>query len=1258
MERVGELLNDRLDSDPLHSVEECLDSQTPSQNDLVADEEGKLPFRVGTSTEDSTSPEEGFSYSQGFNEIDSSFVVDISGNSNSLDVKESDGNLTCPVPTDDPSRGGGKNNDEEQLFGASLFELCETINSYVNGLKHEEIAHLGRFGGRTGLLEKLKTSSETGLTVETMFETQRVNTFGRNKLPKRKLSSFAHLCYEAFRDLILRILVVCGGLSLAIGVIFGDNPAVDWVEGFVIWLAVLVVILVTAGNDWAKERQFDKLSSLNDAKNCNVLRNGEQLEISVFSLMVGDILLVEAGDEIAADCLAINTNNLKMDESSLTGESKKIEKVPIDESIRPNDDSNHTASKGVNFIEERHSSVLLSGSTVSEGAGVLVVVAVGVDSTSGNLFGKMAFEADPTPLQNKLNALAHDIGKAGLISAVVCFFLLVLQFWILWFFGGNTIRTPQIIRQHVEAVIISITILVVAVPEGLPLAVTLSLAYSIGRMLKDQNFVRRLAACEIMGGATEICSDKTGTLTENKMSVSTFWNGFRLETLDSRDNPLKLHIPPYLEPFLEGLALNSTSYLQEEERVVNTKKRKTTVSVGIGSSSECALLYLLQRLGYDYKQIREEKLQGSMLVHRECFSSERKMMSTVIKLCGRDEGKYRIYVKGAAEKVLRCCNQKIDSKGNLKRLDKEEIQRIDKHVIHQMASQALRPLCLAYKDFEPTKEGDWREYNEIDGLFQMERNLICLGIAGIRDPIRFGVPTAIRQCQNAGIKVRMVTGDNIETAKQIAIQCNIYHPEAGGVAMLGVDFYKLVGGVVCRLCLTEQCQCSVNSSSNPSGKPKRVDVLGDQEAFHNLEYRLEILARARPKDKYAIVTGLRAEGAVVAVTGDGANDAPALKKADVGFAMGIAGKEVAKLSADIVMLDDNFESIVKAVKWGRNIYENIRRFLIFQLTVNVVAVSFTILTALVLRQAPLTAVQLLWVNMIMDSFGSLALATEPPSDELLQRKPHSRTEYLISKSMFGSILSQAVYQLAVLLLLIFYADKFVPEERWDYLSTAVRIENNFCEFSDCGPGCWPACSGTIMRSGRRFFPFSNLSDYAIQWETSIGPSRHLTLIFNTFVWMQIVNLLNARNMHRKWNMLSGLWTNKFWMGIFLLISLGQTLFIEFGGYVVSCHLEGLTGMQWSICILFSLGGIIVHYVMKLFPDQILPEAGQKEMNPLHEPKSIALASRGRISRERISHRLTAGLGHTSEAQRNLVRRSRTQHLSRKDTILRSSTLKM
>nr|PIL98382.1 plasma membrane-type Ca(2+)-ATPase A1 PMCAA1 [Toxoplasma gondii COUG] len=1218
----------------------------------------------------------------------------------------------------------------------------------------------------TRLLRRSIGSEQGGDLVQTQ---QR--RFGVNRIPHRPLTSFWTLLIEAASDATLRVLMLCGLLSVVLALLFSKEPEVEILEGIAIWVAVLVVVVVTAGNDWMKEQQFAKLSVVKDDKRCTVVRSGHKEQISVFQLVVGDILHLEAGDEVPADALVVQGRDLTVDESSLTGESDMIRKAPFQQCLNealsretafssaldsaetlpaPGSSVDHrrrsrgsfgapssgaplqaqtctTSSACADTLKSeggvctqlelaRHhevaSPVLLSGTTVSTGSGTALVVAVGRYSQVGQMFQKLAYDAEPTPLQRKLNALAEDIGTFGLISAVVAFFVLLLEFWVMYFLQDPSKRESavDVVHDHVEFFVTAITMLVVAVPEGLPLAVTISLAYSIGQMLRDQNYVRRLAACEIMGGANEICSDKTGTLTKNQMTVTQFWDGEKMfcipssrgeqtpgadplsmaaegedvgddVSLHAQDASRRGYIPlsahstaassasPHFaksscggaavseglaelqeknfkwEVLMQAIALNSTAFLETEEVVVAQgigEETRFTQVKHVGSPTECALLaFQDERCGGDYASTRrlylgEDEVE---LIAREDFSSDRKMMTSVVRILKNSgdstgatspasPGLLRVFVKGAGERVLAQCSSVLVADQVIP-LTPERKAEVEKTVVDAMAAEALRTICLAYRDIDPEREPDWRERCAAPHQMFMkgETQLTCLGIAGIEDPVRDEVPGAVAQCQRAGIKVRMVTGDNIITAKAIAKRCEIFHEESGGLAMLGPDFTRAIGGVVCQTCQTEVCACATDAkTAEEQNKPLRVDVVRDLDAFDKIWTRLEVLARSQPSDKYALVTALKQKGRVVAVTGDGTNDAPALKKADVGFAMGLSGKEVAKQAADIVMLDDNFTCIVKAVKWGRNVYDNIRRFLQFQLTVNVVAVALTVVCTAVQREAPLSAVQMLWVNLIMDSFASLALATESPTDDLLNRKPQGRDSYLISRSMLTSIVAASIYQLTVMIGLIFFGERFLPETKWTFLSDEDRRNLGFCEFSDCDFGMY---TGTRMLSGRRYKLFSTEDDYKLEWLREVGPSRHGTFVFNTFVFMQIFNTINARDVDdtqiEKSTSLSaailGMVRNPLGLGIWVLIVLGQVLMTECGGRLLGCHQEGLNREQWMLSLLLGLGGLLWGRLPRVFPSlyKLAPEFGSRE-ETLEETHSLALELRGRTP-ERMNERL-------------------------------------
>ncbi|KAG8525104.1 Plasma membrane calcium-transporting ATPase 4, partial [Galemys pyrenaicus] len=699
------------------------------------------------------------------------------------------------------------------------------------------------------------------------------------------------------------------------------------------------------------------------------------------------------------------------------------------------------------------------------------------------------------------------VSATGLIMSAFTVIILILYFVI----DNFVIQrrpwlpecTPIYIQYFVKFFIIGITVLVVAVPEGLPLAVTISLAYSVKKMMKDNNLVRHLDACETMGNATAICSDKTGTLTMNRMTVVQVFVG---ETHHHKVPSPDAIVPKILELVVNGIAINSayTSKILPPEKEGGLPRQ-------VGNKTECALLGLVSDLKQDYQAVRQE-VPEEKLYKVYTFNSVRKSMSTVVQ---RPEGGFRMYSKGASEIILRKCNRILDKKGDVvpfKNKDRDEMVRT---VIEPMACEGLRTICIAYRDFS-NGEPPWDNESEI------LTELTCIAVLGIEDPVRPEVPEAIAKCKRAGITVRMVTGDNINTARAIATKCGILTPGEDFLCLEGKEFNRLI--------------------RNEKGEV-------EQEKLDKIWPKLRVLARSSPTDKHTLVKGIidstiGEQRQVVAVTGDGTNDGPALKKADVGFAMGIAGTDVAKEASDIILTDDNFTSIVKAVMWGRNVYDSISKFLQFQLTVNVVAVIVAFTGACITQDSPLKAVQMLWVNLIMDTFASLALATEPPTDSLLKRRPYGRNKPLISRTMMKNILGHAVYQLTVIFSLVFAGEKFFD-----------------------------------IDSGRNA-PLHS------------PPSQHYTIIFNTFVLMQLFNEINSRKIHGERNVFSGIFQNIIFCAVVFGTFISQIIIVELGGKPFSC--TKLTLSQWLWCLLIGIGELLWGQVICTIPTQslkFLKEAG-------------------------------------------------------------------
>ncbi|MEE6505784.1 hypothetical protein FKM82_005653 [Ascaphus truei] len=593
-------------------------------------------------------------------------------------------------------------------------------------------------------------------------------------------------------------------------------------------------------------------------------------------------------------------------------------------------------------------------------------------------------------LQGKLTKLAVQIGKAGLVMSAITVIILVLYFVIETFVVQGRVWlaecTPVYVQYFVKFFIIGVTVLVVAVPEGLPLAVTISLAYSVKKMMKDNNLVRHLDACETMGNATAICSDKTGTLTTNRMTVVQSYIGDQHHK--GKPDPNSIN-PKSLDLLVNAIAINC-AYTSK----ILPPQKEGALPQQVGNKTECALLGYVLDLQRDYQLVRDQ-IPEERLYKVYTFNSVRKSMSTIICLPG---GGFRLYSKGASEIVLKKCSNILSSTGELRTFRLRDRDDMVKKVIEPMACDGLRTICIAYRDLPGVPEPEWENENEIVG------DLTCITVVGIEDPVRPEVPEAIRKCQRAGISVRMVTGDNINTARAIAAKCGIIQPGEDFICLEGKEFNRRI--------------------RNEKGEI-------EQERLDKIWPKLRVLARSSPTDKHTLVKGIidstiGEQRQVVAVTGDGTNDGPALKKADVGFAMGLAGTDVAKEASDIILTDDNFSSIVKAVMWGRNVYDSISKFLQFQLTVNVVAVIVAFTGACITQDSPLKAVQMLWVNLIMDTFASLALATEPPTESLLLRKPYGRNKPLISRTMMKNILGHAVYQLIIIFTLLFAAEETRP----------------------------------------------------------------------------------------------------------------------------------------------------------------------------------------------------------------------------------------
>ncbi|KAL8342323.1 hypothetical protein RB601_005027 [Gaeumannomyces tritici] len=948
----------------------------------------------------------------------------------------------------------------------------------------------------------------------------RKRVFKDNRLPPKKTKSIFQIAWETYNDKILILLTGAAIVSLALGLYQtfgvsheGGGAKVEWVEGVAIMVAILIVVLVGTVNDWQMERSFAKLNAKHDDKTVKVIRSGKSLELSVHDILVGDVMHLSTGDLVPVDGIFIDGHGVKCDESSATGESDLLKKTGADEVYAALVKYREGKWDSTTKIEKMDP-FIISGSKVNEGTGTFLVTSVGVNSSYGRIMMTMQTDHEATPLQRKLNVLADMIAWAGGISAGILFLVLFIKFCV----GlPNNPATPDEKGQNfLRLFITAVTVVVVAVPEGLPLAVTLALAFATTRMTKDNNLVRVLRACETMGNATTVCSDKTGTLTQNKMtvvaatlgkSISFGGTDTPLETPEekkasnsavSTESPIK-NVP--VENFAQGLGSTIKDVLIQSNAVNSTafEGDQDGEHTFIGSKTEVALLtFTRDHLGAP--PVAEVRSSADV-VQVVPFDSALKYMASVVKLA---DGKYRAYVKGASEILLKNCTKVLadPESDELHAVElTDDIRETLNQTITSYAGQTLRTIGSSYRDFDswPPADAVSKEDPKAADFHKVDSDMTLVGIFGIKDPLRPQVKGAIQDCQRAGVKIRMVTGDNILTGSAIAKECGIYKPENGGLAMEGPEFRRK-----------------------------------SEAELKELVPKLEVLARSSPEDKRILVRTLKDLGETVAVTGDGTNDAPALKMADIGFAMGIAGTEVAKEAAAIILMDDNFASIVKGMMWGRAVNDAVKKFLQFQLTVNVTAVVLTFISSVAsaTEESVLNAVQLLWVNLIMDTFAALALATDPPSRTVLDRKPDRKSAALITIGMAKMIIGQAICQLAITLVLNF--------------------------------------------AGGHLLGYDGMEN---------GEIRHRTLVFNTFVWLQIFNEVNNRRLDNKLNVLEGIHRNYWFLGINTIMIAGQVLIIFVGGEAFK--ITPLDGKEWGMSIGLGAISLPVGALIRKFPDWIL-----------------------------------------------------------------------
>ncbi len=876
------------------------------------------------------------------------------------------------------------------------------------------------------VIKNYSSNAQTGLSNEQAKEN--IEKFGTNSLTKKKADSLLKRIWDASTEPMLLMLIAAGLIALAVNIIrsFTGGKA-DYLECVGVFAAIALSVVISVVMEGRSAKAFDALSKINSNVIVKAVREGKTVKLNKDEIAVGDILLLSAGDKIPADCRLVESTSLRVDESALTGESFPVKK---DGTLEITDEKTPLAERA---------NMIYSGTFITEGHCKAIVSSVG-DSTE---FGKIASEltgADKssTPLQEKLARLGKTITIMGVCAAAIVFVAQLISFAVTKSLSFDSIM---------EAFITSIVLIVAAVPEGLPTIVAVSLSINIIKLSKQNALVKKMIASETIGCISVICSDKTGTLTENKMTVKSFYDTAWHKEANELSNEYLTH----------NICLNTTADIGDKGEF-------------IGNPTECAMLNFFD--ASSKKTYKDERADHEILSAFP-FSSELKHMTTISNV----DGKIISYVKGSPECVLKMCSISDERKDEIE----EAIVNAEK--------KAMRVIAFAHKELD-----SMRDYSKENEHNKLESEMVFDGVVAIADPIRADVYDAVKSCQSAGVGVKILTGDNIVTASAIADELHLL--DNGGIAV----------------------------------EAKDVEEMSDDELSSKLD-KISVIARSTPTVKMRVVKLLKAKGEVVAVTGDGINDAPALKNADVGIAMGISGTEVSKEASDIVLVDDSFTTIVKAVEWGRNIYENFKRFISFQLTVNIASVICVFVSVLLGLDAPFTALQLLWINIIMDGPPALTLGLEPNYSDLMSRKPTNRSENIISKEMFIKIFSTGIYMSIV----------FLCQYRFNFLAA--------------------------------------------------GQNEMRTVLFTLFVLFQLFNAFNCRELHSQ-TIFKHLFKNKLMLGVVGCTFVLQILIIQFAGAFFGTVPLALNmwlkifALAFSVVVLSELVKAVIRFAQKIKSKQI------------------------------------------------------------------------
>ena len=1160
-------------------------------------------------------------------------------------------------------------NKPDNMYKISPEDLSQIVNYYKErDEKIQDINYFYQNGGITSLLTKLRTDKSTGIT----YINGREEYFGSNKIFRKPLPTFLDFVNEAFEDKMKMILIFSLIFEIAISIYDiisrGEKNNNDWIDGLSIITAIFVVVSVDSIINYQKEMKFYELNELqNKNTKYDVIRNGMEEKILIDDILVGDLIKINYGQILPADMILVEGNGIKVDESSLTGETNTKKKKAYEECKKEMEEGNKNPS----------SMILLNGTNVIEGTGKAIVIAVGRHSQNcGIIRGTIdnELEDNQTYLEIKLNNIFNLIGYFGVGIACITFFTLICQM-VYEYIKNNDFKFSKMLLNILSIIILCFTIIVIAIPEGLPLVTSLSLSFSIKRLLENNSLVRKMNACEEMGRVNVICTDKSGALTLNHMFVT---------KLITNKESIDINQPKI--------------YINQNESIYHIKKIREDHSKLFKNEEYWDILYTsialnvdcnINKLKYpDNNGIQEtfdtknkvdksfiefvHQYKSPIAIKREMylskpenykilpFDSKKKRMTTFIK--NKDfPTNYRLFTKGCGENSMIYCNRYIDKDtGKINNLD-EGTKIFINNEINEINKKMMKSLYLCYKDI--SKE-QYENINNIDddGLLTDQKDLIFIGIFGLQDTLKPKVKDSIKKCHKAGVKVIMVTGDNLITATSIAKNCNILPKKidlnnlrnrdieqsqiqlnsnnleeknnylnnlikSKPYVMTGNSFYNIIEGIICLSCRkdTNLCKCvksNVEAKKGHQNIPIKKDAIKNIVNFSKISTNLLVLANCQPIHKYALVLGLKALGNVVAVTGGGNNDLQALSNSDIGFSMN-EGTEYAKEASDIILLDNNFSSIIATIYHGRSFYHNIKKFLQFQLTVNFSVFILVNICTFIGNDTPLVPIQMLWIYLIINSLGSLALATEPPYDEILKTKPINKNEPIISPKMLKHIVFQSIYQISILLLLYLKAPSFIKEDKDALQVIGIKLfecfknnggENLFARNAkekdnilNGNKEMWHKEIEFIYKDygNINYIPL-NCRKFYDDWENphnlkeaykfyinEYGGTTHMTLIFNVFVIYTIFNQVNCRIIDDSLNIFKRINKSYLFCIIIIIELVIQIFIIQYGGVVFHCVKGGLSFFQWIISIGFSLSAIFLDFLIKFIPSEIFAIKNKK-----------------------------------------------------------------